>query len=365
MSNAFLASKQFLGVFVKWARSKGLVRPKQPDALKLLMAQCAAEMQVRAEEHIEYVLKVFGEDPPIIAASDPQLNMLRTDGDMFDVVEHDTENSDFTDIIRQREEAMEEAQGDDLAREVIYRDNVEARNNDHAPIFSEAPPSWNKAVMGNIIVVQPPSSAGQQGPIVQVVNWPGDDRECRPVTLDFGPVPAQVSAAGALRVPGTAVSRPFALVQWGTSQGLYSALVDCGSGMHLCISCSSVMVSIGLDDGSTASMEVYGSMSFGAAPHPTPATRTNYIDALTNGGTAIRHRPPFATTIVALDRSDFTIPVTLNYKDLAGNTIGQRIFAASTTLDAPIFLPNDAIEIDLVNGGGAPANFRITYGLTL
>lgn len=355
---------QLLKLFAQWARERGIVRPKTEDGMKALMLQFMDELREKADVQSQYILRQFGEDPPAIHAQDPTLNLVRTDGNMIDAADPEVEDSDFTEIMRGRDEAMEEAGGDDLAREVIYRDNVEAERNQNAPIASDAPLSWVKAILGTTAVVQPNQNTTLPGPPIQVVNWPGDDRETRPVTITIAPVPVQVNTSGALRVSGGAICRPVALINWGTSQGFFNALVDLGSGMMLTISCSSCMVSIYLDGSSTIPMEVQGSMSFGSATHPVPALRTGYADALGAAATQTLYRPPFATSIVAIDRSDYTQPITLTYLDLAGNQVGHHIFAANTSLDAPLYLPNDAIAVNVTNAGNAQVNARLTFGLT-
>jgi hypothetical protein len=354
-----------MSLLIAWARSKGIPRPQTPEGMRALTQRFLAELSQRAGQ--QYIaVKQFGDDPAIIAASGPQLHINRTDGNMIDAVDVETDHDDFAQLQQDRAESLAEADGDDLAAAVLYRDRVEARRNAQAPIASTAPSSHVKTHFGNVLSVQPATSTALMGPFQQVASWPGDDDECRAVSIDIAPVPTQVSGAGNLRVPGGAVSRPVALVEWGTSQGLYHALVDLGSGMHLVIACSSVNVSIALDAGSTASMQVYGSLSFGSSPHPTAATRTAYADSLGPSGTAVTYRPPFATTIVAVERSDFTVAVGLVYKDLAGNTIGLRTFATSTAIDAPLYLPNDCVEVDLLNIDlSKTVNARLVYGLTL
>lgn len=350
-----------LRLFTRWARQNNIVRPATDAGIRVLLVRFKAEISKRANE---FVFKQFGEDPPAIAAGDPPWEFLQTDGNMIDIAQPETDDSDFTDMMRGRSEALEEAGGDDLAAHVIYRDAVKARINDKIPGTSDAPDSWDKAIFGTTLLVQPAQNTANAGPFQQVVNWPGELRENRPVTITIAPVPTQVSPADPLRIPGNAVSRPVALVQWGTMQGQFQALVDVGSGAMLTISCCSVQVSMGLDGGSTAPMEVYGSMSFGSATHPVPALRTAYADGLLAAGSQVVWRPPFAMSIVGVERSDYTQPITLTYMDLAGNQVGHHIFGANTSLDAPLFLPNDCASILVTNSGNATVNARLTFGLT-
>jgi hypothetical protein len=360
--------------FVTWARQNKIKKPDTDEAMQALASQFRTALQQRAAQSTQYVLKEFGEDPPLIAANDRQVNLLRDEGDMIDIVEPEYSNDDFAQMVRGKQAAMDEAGGDDLAAHVIYRDgveverNLEAKRNEALTVFAAAPPSWKGAQMGQIFSVPPGIPTTLPGATQQAVNWSGELRETRECTVTAAPVPAVRSSDGRLTVvsSGNGVSRPYLLVEWGTDQGFYHAQIDLGSGVKLTVACCALAVSIGLDGGSTAAMEVYGSMSYGAAPQPTPLTRTVYVDGLTSGnGPSITFRPPFSTQILAITRSDFTAAMTLTYKDLNGNVVGQRILAPSTDLDAPLYLPNDCVSVEVTTGSAGAINARLVYGLTL
>lgn len=359
--------------FVTWARQKKIKKPDTDEGLHALATQFRVELQQRASQ-LQYVLKQFGEDPPLIAANDRPVNLVRTDGDMIDIDEPEYSNDDFAQMVRGKQEAMDEAGGDDLAAGVIYRDNVEieqnreVKRNEALTVFAAAPPSAKGAVLGQIFSIQPANQTTLPGATQQAVNWAGELRETRECTVTASPVMAVRFSDSRLTVVSASngVSRPYVTVQWGTDQGLYKAQIDLGSGIKLTVACCSLLVSLHLDVGSAAAMEVEASMSFGAAPQPTPLTRTAYIDGLTSGnGPSVTFRPPFATHILAITRSDFTAAMTLTYKDLNGTVIGQRILAASTDLDAPLYLPNDCVSVEVTTGSAGAINARLVYGLTL
>ena len=357
-----------LKLFAAWARQKGIARPTTDEGMKALLAQFFNELRGRANQYVSFALHQFGEDPQQIARHDLPTHFTNTDGALGDIAEVETEDSDFTELVRERAAALADADGDDLAAGVLYRDRVEAQENEKAPIFADAPPSWKKSVFGQSLVVQPSQQdTTLPGPMQQVANWPGDLRESRAVTVTFGPQLNQRTTSGRLSITAdpTGVRRPLALIQWGTDNNFFQAQVDAGTGMILTFSCCSLTVSMGLDGGSTAPMEVSGSFAFGTAPHPTPCTRTAYVDAQTNNAASVLHRPPFATTIVAVERSDFTAPITLTYKDLAGTTIGVRTILASASLDAPLWLPNDCVIIETSTSTAGPFALRVVFGLTL
>jgi len=271
---------------------------------------------------------------------------------------------DFTHFLEQNEEAAFGPDGqplDDMDHKFNLREMQKAEDNEEAPFRSVGPTTWDRGVLGGIYQVQPAVVTTNAGPLIEAVFWPGEDKESRAVTVTIQPEqPLEVSP-----VSGSVIIRPTARINWGTRNGKFQADVDVGTGFEFTLSASYIYVSLGLDGGSNTAYNLLAGLSFYSASHTRPALRTTYLDSQGSGAGGLVNiaRPAFANTIEAFDRSDFTAGYTLDFKDINGVKIGQRIIAASTTLAVPLMLANDVRSIDVTNSGAGGTSSRLVFGL--
>jgi hypothetical protein len=318
----------------------------------------------------------YNSDP--VSRAMPQLLLQRNDGGLIDVTEPEDEDSDFTELLRERRESLDEAGGDDLAQQVIYNQKRKRALKEDAPFVRIVPQSMLRGLGGGIATVtQPPGGASPQifgglssNPAVglpgvslsllQVANWVGEDSiESVPITCLFSPVQQQF---------GSTVSalRPFGVVDFGNVGYLNRVYVDIGQGCQFTIGCSRALLSVGLDPvaGVTAAqaMQLSAALSFNPIVRTTHLTRTVYLDQLT-GTTAKVNRPPFAQSVI-FQRADPTVSVNLNFIDSVGTKIMEFDLAANAFMSDAVQLPSDCAEIDVVRTGNN-TQARLIFFLSL
>ncbi len=251
--------------------------------------------------------------------------------------------------------------GDDLSAATMLRGMQDAAANAQAPAVGLAPPSWSRGLLGGNAVV-PAVVDFNPTPLQELVYWPGDDQETRPITIVIGLLAP---------LPATGSYRPMAHIQWGTRDGKHTVDLDVGTGIELTLIASSCYVSVGQDGGfavgQAAGQPIPMTASIGflaTAPRGTPIARTAYLDIMAPATPVVIPRPAFANSISALWRSNFTDAYTITLFS-ATETIGTIVVAASTQLAVPITLPNDCNSLSVTNNGGAPGNGRLIFGLSL
>jgi hypothetical protein len=292
-------------------------------------------------------------DPPVFIADngafrsieDPRGPIL-TDQDQEDAI---------------RADAVYRGGGDQLTSATIERATNNAITNATAPLVSLVPPSWNRGLLGGRGDTRP-QQVTQPTPLTQIVYWPGDDNESRPIAVAVAPTDG---------MPSSGTFRGVAQVVWGTREGRFSVLVDIGAGVQLNLVASSCFVSVGQDAGAPPSSSICSPLAYSATigflstfTRGPQATRTIYADQQPQTTPVTFARPAFATAIAGFGRSDATVAWTINL--LANSDIVHQIVVpASGQFSGPVPLPNDVNNVQLINSGAGPANARLTFGLSL
>ncbi len=248
---------------------------------------------------------------------------------------------------------------DEIDAKYQYREMKRAEDNKLAPSVSIVPPSWDSGTLGGSAQIKPNQDTTLAGPIQPLVFWEGEDRESCPVTITVNPL--DLPLPNGTGTVGTV--RPIATIKWGTRNGTFEVDIDIGTGVQLVLCASAVYVSAYLDGGSDTPITVSAGIGFYASSPRNPATRTAYIDNQGSGATVSVPRAKFSSTIVAFERADTTFQYTLAFLDINSQTIGRRVIQAGTYLTSPIILPNDVVQVDVINGGGAGAKSRLVYGV--
>lgn len=353
------ANQQMMRVFAQWARSKGIKKPSTPEGMRVLMAQFINEFTARAQQVIGAAGDTtYNSDP--IAVRDRPLQIVRDDGGMIDVADVETEDSDFTDLVRDRERALQDAGGDDLAAEEIFRSR--ARTAVAEEPHTRNPVSAEGAALGSAIQVKSGTVAASAP---TVANWSDKDAKTRQVAISFAMAPVSPTF-GAFAV------KPFGIVQFGTAGYLASFEVDIGTGCIFSVPASQVLLSVGNDvevsPESPSTLLLSGMLSFDPVFHSTPMTRTIYIENVpASSNSANIPIKPFAKNVRFWRAALSTGPVTLQFNNSALQTLYSISIAANATLNDSIPLANDVTTIVIANGDGANAltHCRLIFELAI
>lgn len=270
-----------------------------------------------------------------------------------DIADEQTgEMDDFEQLAYEREQALVEAGGDDLAREVIFNNRARSRAQANQTI-SGNPSSAQKSVMGTTAQVAS-NTLADTAPTVAY--WTADDdAESRCVGVTFAMLPVS-PYFGAYEV------KPFGVVQFGTRGLLALAEVDIGVGCRFSVEASQVILQVCQDPigsgGNASTLTLSGMLSFGSVSRPTPMTRTVYIENLLSGTTTAGIPiKPFAKS-VSFWRAPVASDVTIEFHNSSLGLLYSYVLAANTIMADPIPLANDVTQI-IINASGAG---NITHG---
>lgn len=244
---------------------------------------------------------------------------------------------------------------DDLHRKALLQRAQVSSLKDQAQFVRTNPPSLMTGMLGNYQIV----TAG--GEAIQVCNFTGDDAETMPVGITIAPVEQLV--AGAPEGLANTISRPFAIIQFGTRGFSVSFEVDIGTGRQLVVGASSVIVQVAMDplpaEGAfvAGSMKLAGMLSFHPTIRVTPVTRTRYIDTVLNAKVQTVTVPPFAQRVSWYAQNTAGTTTQLEVQDINHATL----YTEEVTVDAGgggviqnVELSSDAVFIKVhANGAGA------------
>ena len=240
---------------------------------------------------------------------------------------------------------------DDLDHAIDMKQRQDAADRRDVPFVGVNPASWDRGVLGQTVLLK--FLAGGDGPVQQIVFWPGDPRESCPVTVTIAPV---------LPLPTLSVS-PLASIRWGTHGAFFNANIDIGTGFQLTLSASSVYVSAFLVDGSLADLNVAASIGFYAMNRTSPVFRTDRFKNLAGLASVDYTRPAFTSTIVGFERSDATASFSLTFLDVAGVSLGQHTIVGNSYLTYPITLPSFCATVRVTNNSAGAVSGTICYGM--
>lgn len=318
-----------------------------------------------------YARAKAGPDGEVLEEIDALTNYRSMQEDSTDTGLESPTPSGVTDDFQEHLEAREEAHiisgGDELGAIAHLRTRQRVAENEAVPARSINPASWDRGLLGGTATFDPTvlqttdntTGSAKGGEVIQVVHWPGDDRETIPITVTFQPY--SLPSFGA----STKIMRPFARIQWGTRNTQFQADVDIGVGEAITLAASSCYVSLGMDSGSNLAYTLGAAISFYATSRPVQATRTMYLTMDNSGGADSTFiRPQFSTSILGFDRADPTTQWVLKFKDFANTLIYERLIAPNTYLTSPIYLSNDVAFLSVnVSGGSGSDTTRIIWGL--
>lgn len=340
--------KQMLRLMAAWARERGIRRPTTTAEWQSLTNAFLADVQSRAQQVIGSAGDETYNSDPISRMTNPG-QLLRDDGGMIDIADVETDDDDFAQLQRDKQRAMEQAGGDDLAAHSIYRDQQRRELNQQAPFVRSAPASVLSAVLGTTQQV----TCGVDP--VQVAAWAGDNTETRPVTVIVAPVqPIVLDTQGA-------IFRPFARISFSTGATQISVDVDINRGIQCTVSCSAIQLLVGLDADVSGNgvpvaqqiLNISAMLSFDASMRQTPVTRTVWMDTPKGGAVTRFAIPAFAKRVMALTSgNNYTVARLLGVEDSIGDGYTVPI-AANSQMTVPVDLPGDAVNITQSDATGA------------
>jgi hypothetical protein len=332
-----------------------------PRELYKMLQQDASRLGISVEELIGRITggaQVLGDVGPTRKVAGRPTYMSTGEGGMPQIEnEQIGETDDFEDMVNEREAALVEAGGDDLAREVIFQKKLRgiAQANQ---LVSGNPASALKAAMGSIATVQS-GVLGSNAPTVAY--WTADnDAETRCVGVTLSMVPVDPTF-------GNFSVKPFGIVQWGTRGQLNLAEVDILTGCRFTVEGSQVIVQVAQDvavlPANSSSLLLSGMLSFGSVSRPVPITRTVDVGAL-GAGTSSAGIPikPFAKSFYFW-RIPTASAVTVQMTNSGLQVLGEVVIAANTSFTDPIIIPNGCTRIVIVDGGAGMTRGEIVFNL--
>jgi hypothetical protein len=359
--------QQMMRLVAQWARAKGIKKPTTADGMRVLMAEFMSEFYARAEQVVGAAGDTTYNSDPISAMNRP-LQIVRDSGGLIDVTEPETEDDEFTQLVRDRNRALDEAGGDDLAAEVIHRDGKHAALNAQAAFTRNNPPSALHGNLGSQATPQPGKDP------IEVARWTGNsDAETTPVTCTFGIVTKLL--AGTPFGPAIQPIRPAGVVGFGTSAFLQTFEIDIGLGCQFTLSGSQVSLAVKLDStpnpANTPPQTTLAAMlSFQVVTRTPRLTRSVYIDNLAAGATSTRTLIPLFGKTLQVLRYDISLGTAgaepafeLTFLDSGGTLIYNVAVAAGPMTE--IFVPPDAQTFYIKNTAANIVTYRAMYGLTI
>jgi hypothetical protein len=342
-------------------------------ALLEALTQDAAKAGISVQELIKRITsgahQVIGMAPVRGAEMhDPPTYLSTGEGNMPQIEDrhHGGENGgdDFDDLVRNREQALIDADGDDLAREQIFRDRAHDTLHEAANFVRSAPVSVLKGNLGQTAQVK------SGAPTVEVARWQGDDAESMHVACTFSAVPSGFATPNA-----ASDFRPYGVVLWGTRGMLTNAvevdLVGDGNGATFMVSGSQVLLQVGVDAQfpglNPTSLIIGGMLSFSGQYRQTPLTRTQYVDVATAAGatTAFLQIKPWARRVWVF-RTDAAQSIDIQFQNAGVGAVYTVSVAANTNMTQPVPISGDVTHLKIKNtGAGSISAMRIVYELGL
>jgi hypothetical protein len=293
---------------------------------------------------------------------------------------------DFTDILRETQQAYDEV-GDDPMDLVARRRQVhEERTPMESGRVSIAPESFNRdATLGRSAEIKfnPTDEEKTQQGIQQIQNvafWQGVKKEAQAMTVDVNlvflpPLPSDfgddVGAESSVRL--------FAEVEYGSDGNRTKVKFDIALGKRLTVVGNYIAVTVGADPPMkvlgvslpTVPVTVGASIGTFAAPSTGPVVLTEYVDSLSNVGI-----PPISDMIPVPLKAVMLLPMqtslalggtaTLDWFSYGGAFISRDFYlqAANSTM-LPIPITGDVSFVRITNTGAGTANFRLPFQLAL
>lgn len=321
------------------------------------------------------------DDPPssseIIEAGDNEAHIIDNGASLEMADRMHSGPDDFDETVRARNQAMGDADGDDLAAGAILQHSAVDAVQSQAPLVSTNPPSAITSLLGGQATLSPPP-IGEGPALIEVARWNGADHESENVIITLGP--AQVAAP----IQGSSVvdlqSKPFARLQWGTRGFALSADIDIGNGQQFTIGASYVSLAVGMEPlvpiagggvrvPTGVPQKLTGMLSFGHIErHGVALTRTLQDNNVPGASDIIFRCPPFAKAIIAAGIS--VSPVYIYPRDMMGRQLGSTsltVAVPDSWVTTTIVLPGNTFDIQFSSGvpGSSVGSGTLVFALGL
>lgn len=257
---------------------------------------------------------------------------------------------DFDQLVMQREQALVEGGGDDLARDALMMQYEREERARIAPTISHIPASAAKTPLGGQAT---PNAAGNP---IEVLRWAGDDTEATNFTISAAPV----WEAGTAQ-PTSITQRTFLQVQWGTRSQMQYAEIDVGKGCKFPLAGSFITVAVFCEASvsNNNGQPIAVSLGFGNTSRASLLTRTKvFIGNLGAAQTVIV--PPFAKKFF-VSVSSATATATVQEQEPDGTVLEQFTQAAAATPTTSYVLPGSCAQLVVTPSGNT--NFTVVFEL--
>ena len=217
-------------------------------------------------------------------------------------------------------------------------------------VVSCSPPPLSCPVeaLGGTVQIEPVFNV--PGPIMPIVSWRG-----------FETCSITISLVSHFPLSAAEMFFPVGRVTWTLDGVSYEIDVDIISAQFTVVG-DSVSVGAYLDNSSTAPLSVSGGLAFSSTVSSSRLIRT-FNSFLLPGGFVTIVRPPFAVSVIDLERSDFSQAITLRFGLGNSAPLYERVFDSNVFFDSPIPIPNGVQTFTIVNISNVAVRSYLVFGL--
>jgi hypothetical protein len=355
----FKSQAELMHAFAQWAQAQNIPPPTTTEGRKVLLGRFLGELSTRMQQ-------MMPSPSESIEGGDPTLH-IATDGATIQIEDarHSDHYSDFDQLVDERNEAMRQAHGDDLAMNVLHREHRHDQIKQAAPFSTTTPRSSLQGNFGQTITMQ----AGDNP--IEVARYQGEDNsEAVSITVTLGQARLAALRASVLHFPFQA--RPYAILNWGNNSTAFQAFIDALAGTQFSISATYASLSLAMQPllsypGATATpvpMTLTGSLAFKTIERSQPLTYTWYSDTFFTDSPNVPV-PPFATAFQWFNDVSGTT-VDMGMFDI-GNTavsIAKGLSSDSSTVKK-IPIPGNVTTLAPQAFTGSPQHVAIVFDLAL
>lgn len=291
---------------------------------------------------------------------------------------------DFTQLLRETQQAYNETSGDTMEAIARQRQLHDEQDPARAKQIIITPESFNKdATLGRSANIKwLPTPADTLNGVLQSQNvafWQGSKKEAQAMTVDasLGTLPPPVPAADfEVLASGLVLKLLYGEVEYGSDGNRTKVRFDLGYGRRFTVVGNYIALTLGVeastpDNNPSTIITVGGSIGAFAAPTPAPLIRTVYVNSLATGapppgsnGTVIEI--PLKSVMLLPVQSTLALGGTarFNFLDNTGG-ITYTVFYTQGAQQTPIPLTGEVSFIQVINTGAAAANFRFPFQLSM
>lgn len=343
-------------------------------ALMAALKNDAAKLGISVEELIKRIMSSGGHVVGSLGAGEipqgPTYISAEGGGVWNNIADAGEPVDDFEELAQNHSRFLEEAEGDDLARDILLRNHVTKQQAAQSPFVNQNPPSAASAMLGSTQHVSTGLGKGgvmPRGLPVTCAYWVDGDAHAQPVVVTFAPI----SQIGGIASQIDA-ARAIGIITFGTKATQQTIEVDIGQGCEVQVSGSSVTASVALEggnsggvpDGDQLTATLAAMISFRTIFRASaPITKSVYFDPLSGAGSHLVPVPAFAKKVWLTRNNLATVSVDLFGQDSVGERRWQFSLATTVSMTDPIILDGSITNIEVVKTAGADSSAQLVFEL--